>query len=285
MIFGLWVGHGIDGEKEMSPYIDKRINDRRIHQVSILALISVLIISIFGMYLTSRAPHRIDVHLKPNIRGNTVVEVVDGESSVPKPNVYGFAYIVWQTLNIWSSNGSVDYGKRIFEMQAYLTPGCYAHLNRDLNIKSKPKNAGDIDELNQRTRFMSEVLGGGYSEARVVSEGNMSWTVYLDVQLTESMRGQVVKDVALRYPMRVVRYDVDTNLNPWKLALDCSLATQPERLASVVVDGKTLIPRLPNSAASSASVSVLPNVVGLKPMSKPMPNKAPGVEPIKGVQP
>ena len=35
------------------------------------------------------------------------------------------------------------------------------------------------------------------------------------------MLGERVKSRAVAYPVRVVRFDVDRELNPWGLALDC----------------------------------------------------------------
>ncbi len=247
----------------MSPYIDQRINQKRTHQWMMVSMISITSVALLSMFLTSRTPHRIDVHLKPNIRGNTVVEVIDGKSPIPRANVYGFAYYVWQQLNIWMKDGSKDYGGRIFAMQAYLTPGCYAYLKRDLTLKSRGRDdAGS--ELAERVRFMSEALGGGYTEARVVPEGNLSWKVYLDMQLTERVRGLEVKNIVVRYPMRVVSYDIDASLNPFQMALDCSEATEAERLPGVKPGSKVVAPGF---AASAAASSALPRVLGIRPVT------------------
>jgi hypothetical protein len=50
------------------------------------------------------------------------------------------------------------------------------------------------------------------------------------MQLQETFRGQQIKDIYIRYPMRVVRYDVDPEKNPWKLAIDCYGNNRPARL-------------------------------------------------------
>ena len=42
----------------------------------------------------------------------------------------------------------------------------------------------------------------------------------LDMELIETVRGMTVKNPIIRYPLRVVRYAVDPELNPWGLALD-----------------------------------------------------------------
>jgi integrating conjugative element protein (TIGR03746 family) len=258
----------------MSTYIDQRINQKRTHQWMMVSVISITSVALMSMYLTWRTPHRIDVHLKPNIRGNTVVEVIDGKSPVPRANVYGFAHYVWQKLNIWMKDGSKDYRNRIFELQSYVTPGCYAYLERDLNHKSKGRDDSG-SELAERVRFMSEALGGGYSDARVVPEGNMSWKVYLDMQLTEWMRGLEVKNTVVRYTMRVVAYDIDNKLNPYQLALDCSELTEAERLLPVSGKANKSGSTPGFTPSSGATSSTLPSLLDVKPSA----------EVSKGVQP
>ena len=66
-----------------------------------------------------------------------------------------------------------------------------------------------------------EIPGRGYATDRVYDEGAGSWIVSLDLQIEETVLGQPVKTRLAAYPVRVVRYDVDRELNPWGLALDC----------------------------------------------------------------
>jgi hypothetical protein len=46
------------------------------------------------------------------------------------------------------------------------------------------------------------------------------------MHVTESYRGEHIKDRLINYPLKVVRYAVDPELNPWGLAIDC-LAGMP----------------------------------------------------------
>jgi len=47
-----------------------------------------------------------------------------------------------------------------------------------------------------------------------------SWIVILDFELVETLKGEDIKRLYLRYPIRVVRYDVDSEDNKWGLAID-----------------------------------------------------------------
>lgn len=197
-----------------------------------------------GMYFAHAVPRTLDLHLAPDLKTGDSVRFVDGQAPIPDVNVYGFAYYIWQQLNRWQSDGSKNYGEQMFRMQSYVTPSCMAQLQADMQQRHR---AG---ELRSRTRHMTEIPGFGYTAKRVVAEGRSAWTVLLDMQLMESFRGQPVKDTYIRYPIRVVRYDVDREKNPWRLAIDCYGAHRPTRLDSqdvqAVMAGQSQ-PKLPEN--------------------------------------
>ena len=188
------------------------------------AIFVVAALGLGGIYFAAQTPKKIQVHLAPNIQGGDAVAVLHGESDVPAVNVYGFAYYIWQQINRWQTDGQTDYGKQIFFYQAYITPGCRAQLENDMQARS------GSGELRSRTRIMSEIPAFGYAPNRVIAQGTTAWTVLLDMQLQESFKGQSVKDVFIRYPIRVVRFDVDREKNPWRLAVDCYGNERPARL-------------------------------------------------------
>ena len=72
---------------------------------------------------------------------------------MPKPNVYGFAYYIWQQINRWQTDGVKDYGQQIFNMQYYLTPRCQAQLQADMETRQGK------GELRKRTRQITEIPG------------------------------------------------------------------------------------------------------------------------------
>ena len=205
-------------------YLDALATARAANKSLRSAIMVVAALGAGGMYFAGRTPQTIDVHLAPNIQGGDTVAVRSGESDVPAVNVYGFAYYIWQQINRWQEDGSADYGKQIYYYQAYITPACRTQLENDMQARS---GAG---ELRQRTRIMTEIPGFGFAPNRVIAEGTNAWTVLLDMQMQESFKGQQIKDVFIRYPMRVVRYDVDREKNPWRLAIDCYGNNRPARL-------------------------------------------------------
>jgi hypothetical protein len=105
-----------------------------------------------------------------------------------------------------------------------VTPAFRAQLTQDIEER------GRRGELLGRVRMAREAPGAGFEPRRVevVRDGD-AWVVWLDLEITESVRGMNVKHTQVRYPLRVVRYDVDREKNPWGLAL-AGFASAPARI-------------------------------------------------------
>lgn len=238
-------------------YLDALASERA-HNATLLRIIfGILLLAAAGIWFAWRQPKNIDLHLAPDVRAGETVRVAGGHSPVPPANVYGFAYYIWQQINRWQSDGSKDYGQQIFNMQYFITPQCQAQLTADMENRFK------LGELRQRTRLVTEIPGFSYSENRVVAEGTSAWTVLLDLQVMESFRGQSVKDVFIRYPIRVVRFDVDRERNPWQLGLDCYGSSRPARLNEADLmkqpgNKQLKVPQLPSSIAPAALPDATP---------------------------
>lgn len=56
---------------------------------------------------------------------------------------------------------------------------------------------------------------------RVKTVSSRDWIVTLDVSADEYYGAEQVKRALVRYPLKVVRLDVDPQHNPFGLALDC----------------------------------------------------------------
>ena len=197
------------------------IDNVRAHVRSLWAVIAIQATVIAGLWFGwSQAPERLTVHIPPDLRSGAVLAV----DEVPPPNVYAFAFYIFQQLNRWPEDGASDYGRAVFQVSPYLTPRYRADLIAELEHK------GRQGELAYRVRGMQPIPGHGYEERRVDVLSAHAWIVWLDVDLLESVKGMTVKRTAIRYPLRVVRYAVDLETNPWGLALDGFGAEGPRRL-------------------------------------------------------
>ena len=157
-----------------------------------------------------RAPSSLTIHIPPDLKSGAVVH-----PNEPSPaNVYAFAMYILQQLYRWPNDGATDFSSAIYALSGYLTPAYREALISELETKAKR------GELAGRERGMQELPGHGFKEARVVVLQDGVWKVIIDMELFESVKGMAVKRKAIRYPLRVVRYDIDREMNPWGLALD-----------------------------------------------------------------
>ncbi len=196
-------------EEELKRYI--RYRDR-----IILGLFLSLAVAIFGL---ARAPHVIDVYQAPDLRYGRVSK--PGE--IPSQMVYLFAKDIFTTLQQWNNDGSKDYEKNRFNLRAFLTPQYQKQIRQDIAERM------DNHELRGRTREVTMAPGATFSEEMVKILGPDAWTVYLDLRVREFVDNRNVKDIYVRYPLRVVRYTISREFNPWQLALD-GFSSTPERL-------------------------------------------------------
>lgn len=168
------------------------------------------------------APKNLTIHIPPDLRSGSTRRWWD----VPPESVYAFTFYIWQQLQRWPTDGEADYPRNLHALSAYLTPSCLAFLQQDYAYR---RSNG---ELRHRVRGIYEIPGRGYGDdptARVRVVSNNDWIVTLDVTVDEYYGADQVKRAFVRYPLKVVRMDVDPEHNPFGLALDCYAGT-PQRI-------------------------------------------------------
>lgn len=213
----------------MAKYLDALAQARWMTKCMFGVTGGALLIAAYAIAGLKSVPEDLTLHIPPSLTMGAQLKA--GQHEVPDPNVYIFGYYIWQQLNRWSENGKVDYGNQIFKLQAFFTPACREQLVNDL--KARDGNG----ELDQRTRSISEIPGLGFSEERVKKMADGSWTVIMDAQVEETSRGVPVKDIYIRYPLHIVRFDIDRERNPWQLGVDCYVpGATPERLDPKAVE-------------------------------------------------
>lgn len=174
----------------------------------------ILLLALFMGFGWQQAPKNLTIHVPPDLRSGSTRLWWD----VPPESVYTFAFYIFQQLNRWPTDGETDYNRNIFALSPYFTPSCHAFLNTDYRIKR------DSGELRRRVRGIYEIPGHGYGDdptARVKVVSTNEWLVTLDVAADEYFGSEQVKRALVRYPLRVVKMDIDPDKNPFGLALDC----------------------------------------------------------------
>lgn len=169
------------------------------------------------------APRDLTIHVPPDLRSGSTRKWWD----VPPESVYAFTFYIFQQLNRWPNDGEEDYSRNLQSLSAYLTPQCRAFFQQDYDQRRRS------GELRKRIRGIYEIPGRGYSddpETRVQIVSDRDWLVTLDINADEYYGAEQIKRALVRYPIKVVRLDVDPELNPFGLALNCYEGA-PQRIA------------------------------------------------------
>lgn len=184
----------------------------RDHIKTLKIVISLLLVVIVAQWFRNgKLQETRRVYVPPDMTKGIVTSFGD----VPRPVVYTFGLYIFQQLNRWPSDGEKDYPNQIYRLQGFMTPSCIEAFNNDMNEKRRR------GELRQRARMVQEISGRGFDRRRVLNETGDMWKILLDLNLKETIANHEVKNVNLRYTLRIVPFDVDKEVNPWGLALEC----------------------------------------------------------------
>ncbi len=199
--------------------VNQKNKELTVSKIAIVCLTLILLV-FGGVYY--RYPSTLQVYNPPDLRAGSQRPWWE----VPRSTVYAFAYETFQQLNRWTINGTEDYKNNIKLLKPLLTPSCEAFLQKDYDDRQY------YGELNDRVRGVYEIVGRGFSDDKVVVHSRDSWTVNLDLSVDEYYRDEAVKRVLTRFPISVVRMDVDARRNPWGLGFNCYSST-PLRLKAI----------------------------------------------------
>lgn len=201
----------------------KKVDAQHAHINSLRGIIGLLVI--LGLYMAygwQSAPRDLTVHVPPDLRSGSTRQWWD----VPPESVYTFGFYIFQQINRWPRDGEVDYEANINRLESFLSPSCKAYLQKDFELR---RNSG---ELRARERGVSEIPGRGLNDMsvqRIKQHSINAWTVNLDIIADEHYGGEVVKRAFARYPLHIIRSDVDPELNPFGLTWDC-YSSNPQRI-------------------------------------------------------
>ncbi|QFT57182.1 PFL_4703 family integrating conjugative element protein [Microbulbifer sp. THAF38] len=199
--------------------LKKALNGRDSHILTLRILIGTLTVALlYCIAGWKAAPEHIKIDIPPDLRSGSTRGIQERHPF----NIYAFGYYIFQQMNNWPVEGIADYKKQIDRLSCYITPRFKGELERDYQQRLKRH------ELN-RTRALQEMPERPYNDKRVYIESEDSWVAFYDVNVKETFRSEIVKDIFIRYPVRVVRWDVDPECNLWGLALD-GFYRNPKRL-------------------------------------------------------
>lgn len=208
----------------MSMRMWRSLDQNRVLIITLYSIIAVLVLINFLMWAGWReAPRDLTIHIPPDLSSIVTMKAND----IPTPTIYGFAFYLWQVLGNWQENGATDFNKNINAYGPYITPAFKLELiNQMMQLQAK-------GELQDRTRVIQGQVGAAYQSSNVIPLGNGAWEVDLTVRVTERIGNTILQDALILYPLRVVRFDVNRQTNPWGLALD-GFITEPKRIQTFI---------------------------------------------------
>ncbi|MEQ1636818.1 MAG: PFL_4703 family integrating conjugative element protein [Methylococcales bacterium] len=217
-------------------YQDENSNLRQ-HIITLRWTVGGLVLLSAGLIFGwQQARGHLRIYIPPDLRTGAAVK----SDELHPAHIYAFANTLFQQANHWG-NGEKDYAEKIFKFSAYFTPTYHDALLTDMQLRGKN------GELVDRTRTIQPATTNGFEDRRVAILSDNTWVVWLDFNIRESVKGMEVKNVTIRYPLRVVRYDIDLDQNPWGLALDGYYGEGPKTLKAN--EGQPLPELLPATEA------------------------------------
>ncbi|MDW7747247.1 PFL_4703 family integrating conjugative element protein [Halomonas sp.] len=188
------------------------LSARDAHITTLRFIILVLALLCAGLWWGWKsAPENLTIHNPPDLRSGSTRAWWEVDPS----SVYAFGFYVWQQINRWPADGQADYRRNLRAYSPFLTPSCQRYLAKDYEDRDRRQ------ELSGRVRGIYEIPGRGYRADSVEILSRDAWVVTLDMAIDEQYAGTPVRDLFIRYPLRVVRADVDPQRNPWGLQVDC----------------------------------------------------------------
>lgn len=210
--------------EQFAPGYAQTIETVRAINRALLLIIIALVAAVIALSVALMSSRDwITVYVPPDVtRGSFIT------ASTPSPAaVYGFAAITLQNLYHWPADGEQDYLASIDSQAPFLTPSFRRQLLED---HARLTNRAGINELAGRGRALFPIPARLYSPERVIRTGDGVWSVTMDYRLLETIGATRVKDIHIRYEVRVVQSDVDPAGNVWGLQLDGFLR-EPVRIS------------------------------------------------------
>lgn len=161
----------------------------------------------------------ISLHYPPDLRSGATMKV--GE--IPDYEVFAFVGNVFTYLNTWNEDGQYDYLANRKRLRAFFT------LRYRKQIKEDISKLMDLGELQGRTRTIQPLSNDFYKQENVEIKNGSTWVVRREYRIKEHLNGTLMKDVAMKFAIRVVVHPVPHEANPWQIAID-GFEEEPTRI-------------------------------------------------------
>ncbi len=197
----------------------KQLQEVRYHRRTNLVFFALLLFLAVAVW---RLPRTIKVHTAPDVTKAFVQ--VNGE--IPAHAVYGFARVLWESLNYCEEDCGKEFLPTLEKYKPYITKACRHDL------KSHFESAGNLYRF--RSRLLLPTQDSLYSKDKIQQVSSNTWYVKLKYNLKDDVNTVETRDNIMLYPLKVIRSDKPLSINPLGMEIDCYFGDGP-----VVVERKS----------------------------------------------
>lgn len=191
----------------------------RYHRRSNALFFIVLLILAVAIW---QIPRTIKVHTAPDVTKSFVQR--NGE--IPPHAVYGFARVLWESLNYCEEDCGKEFLPTLEKYKAYVTKSCQHDLQQHFT------SASNLYRF--RSRLLLPTEDSLYSEDKVQQVSSNSWYIKLKYNLKDDVNSVATRDNIMLYPLKIIRSDKPLSVNPMGMEIDCYFGNGP-----VVIERKS----------------------------------------------
>ncbi|MDP8051511.1 DUF2895 family protein [Pasteurella atlantica] len=180
-------------------------------RTTVIFFILLLILSI-GLW---NIPRTIKIHTAPDVTKSFVQ--LNGE--IPPHAVYGFARVLWESLNYCEEDCGKEFLPTLEKYKSYITKSCQHDLKRHF------ENSSNLYRF--RSRLLLPTEDSLFSQDKIQQASSNTWYVKLKYNLKDDVNSVATRDNIMLYPIKVVRSDKPLSVNPLGMEIDCYFGNGP----------------------------------------------------------
>ncbi len=170
-----------------------------------------------------RIPKTLKVHTAPDVTKS----FVQRHGEIPPHAVYGFARVLWESLNYCEEDCGKEFLPTLDKYKPYVTKSCRHDLR---------KHFERTDNLYRfRSRLLLPTEDSLYSEDKIQQVSTNTWYVKLKYHLKDDVNSVATRDNIMLYPLKIIRSDKPLSVNPLGMEVDCYFGDGP-----VVIERKRI---------------------------------------------
>ncbi len=162
-----------------------------------------------------RLPSTLRIYTAPDVTKS----FVQSSGEIPPHAVYGFARVLWESLNYCEEDCGKEFLPSLEKYKAYITKTCRHDLQRHF------ENTSNLYQF--RSRLLLPTEDSLFSEDKIQQVSSNVWYVKLKYQLKDDVNNITTRDNIMLYPLKIIRSDKPLSVNSLGMEIDCYFGDGP----------------------------------------------------------